>query len=149
MLRPAQENKSHLWQCSMSLFSLTSFYELTNKTFINSTSLLLGIPTPHALFLKSQGQQYASIGVWSDFLLNNPAYAGDTRKLMFLSRLADSSCGSCLFQCFLVGFSPTQPPIFLGSSCPYLPSTHRQSCFEQIFALLGQEFAHSVWCVQI
>jgi hypothetical protein len=65
----------------MSLFSLTSFYELTNETIINSTSLLLGIPTPHALFLKSQGQQYANIDVWSDFLLNNPAHAGDTRKL--------------------------------------------------------------------
>ena len=30
LIRPTQENKSHLWQCSMSLFSLTSFYELTS-----------------------------------------------------------------------------------------------------------------------
>ena len=81
LLRQIQNDKPQLWQCSTSLFSLTSFYELTNETFLNSSALLLGIPVPHALFLKSQGQQYANIDLWGDFLLNNPTHAGDTRKL--------------------------------------------------------------------
>ena len=36
---------------------------------------------PQALFLKSQGEQYANIDIWGDFLLNNPAHADDKEKL--------------------------------------------------------------------
>ena len=49
---------------------------------VNTTALLLGIPMPHALFLKSQGGQYVNIDVWGDYLLNNSAHVGDTRKNM-------------------------------------------------------------------
>ena len=66
-------------QCSASLFSLTSLYELKDEATINITVLLLGIPTPQALFLKSHGQHSTNIDTWADFLLNNP---GNTRKIM-------------------------------------------------------------------
>ena len=36
---------------------------------------------PHALFLKSQGVQYANIDIWGNFVLNNPAHAGNRRKI--------------------------------------------------------------------
>ena len=81
LLSQASGNKSHLWQCSTSLYSLTSFYELTNDALINTAALILGISVPHAVFLQSQGQNYANIDVWGDSLLNDPAHAGDTRKL--------------------------------------------------------------------
>ena len=60
---------------------MTSFYELTNEAIANTTALLLGIPIPRALFLKSQGGQYVNIDIWGDFLLKNSAHAGDTRKI--------------------------------------------------------------------
>ena len=70
-----------LWQCSTSLFSLTSFYELSNEALVHSTALLLGTPLPHALYLKTHVEKYANIDEWGDFLLNDPAHAGTSRKL--------------------------------------------------------------------
>ena len=55
LIRQEQNSKSQLLQCSTSLFSLTYSYEQTNKAVVNTTALLLGIPMPHPLFLKSQG----------------------------------------------------------------------------------------------
>ena len=45
------------------LFSLTTFYELTNEAIVNNTALLLEIPMPYALFLNSQLGQYANIDI--------------------------------------------------------------------------------------
>ena len=70
-----------LWQCSTSLFSLNSFYELSNEALVHSTALLLGTPLPHALYLKAHVEKYANIDEWGDFLLNDPAHAGTSRKL--------------------------------------------------------------------
>ena len=69
-----------LWQCSTSLFALTSFYELSNEALVNSSALLLGAPIPHARYLQAHSDQYANIDLWGDFLLNDPAHAGVTRK---------------------------------------------------------------------
>ena len=87
-----------LWQCSTSLFSLTSFYELSNEALLHSTALLLGLPLPHALYLKAHVEKYAHIDEWGDFLLNDSAYAGTSRKLTHnkfaieLSKIANE-CG--------------------------------------------------------
>jgi len=42
--------------------------------------LLLGTPLPHALYLKTHVEKYANIDEWGDFLLNDPAHAGTSRK---------------------------------------------------------------------
>ena len=87
-----------LWQCSTSLFSLTSFYELSNEALVHSTALILGLPLPHALYLKAHVEKYAHIDEWGDFLLNDSAYAGTSRKLTHnkfaieLSKIANE-CG--------------------------------------------------------
>ena len=39
---------------------------------------------PHAMFLKSQGEQYANFDIWRDFLINNSAHAWDTRKITYI-----------------------------------------------------------------
>ena len=63
-LRNNTSSKSQLWQCSTSLFSLTSFYELSNEAFLTSTSILLGIPVPHALYLQAtQRQELTKIAI--------------------------------------------------------------------------------------
>ena len=49
---------------STSLFSLTSFFELSNQAFINSTCRLFGIPLPNAIYLKATQST-------SDALVNN------------------------------------------------------------------------------
>ena len=36
---------------------------------------------PHALYLKAHVEKYANIDEWGDFLLNDPAHAGTSRKL--------------------------------------------------------------------
>ena len=56
--------RGSLWQCSTSLFSLNSFYELSDEAFVHSTALILGTPLPHALYLKAQVGKYADIDVW-------------------------------------------------------------------------------------
>ena len=71
---------SRLWQCSTSLFSLTSFQELSNEAFLTSTSLLLGLPIPHALYLRDTQPQQADLDIWADSLLNKSAHAADSRK---------------------------------------------------------------------
>ena len=68
-------------QCSTSLFSLTSFYELSNEAFLTSTSIILGIPVPHALYLQATQRQYSNTDVWADSLLNKSNHAADSRKL--------------------------------------------------------------------
>ena len=73
-------------QCSTLLLSLTSLCELTNKTIVNYSALLLRIFRPHALFLRSQGGEFANIDIWEDFVLNNPAHARNTRKIMHNKR---------------------------------------------------------------
>jgi hypothetical protein len=72
--------KSQLWQCSTSLFSLTSFQKLSNQAFITSTSLILGIPVQHALFLHSTQQQHHPTDIWADNLLNKSSHAAESRK---------------------------------------------------------------------
>ena len=47
----------------------------------DSTALLLGTPLTHALYLKAHVEKYANIDEWGDFLLNDPAHAGTSRKL--------------------------------------------------------------------
>ena len=94
LIRQEQKRKSQLLQCSTSMFFLTSFYELTHEAIVNTTALLLGIPMPHARFLKLQGGQYANIDTWGYFLLNNSAQAGDTHNKMAreLAKIANE-CG--------------------------------------------------------
>lgn len=98
-LQSESENaRGPLWQCSTSLFSLCSFYELSNEALVHSTALILGTPLPHALFLKAHVANYANIDVWGDSLLNDPAHAGATRKIthdkfaLELSKIANE-CG--------------------------------------------------------
>ena len=79
-LRNNTSSKSQLWQCSTSLFSLTSFYELSNEAFLTSTSIILGIPVPHALYLQATQRQYSNTDVWADSLLNKSNHAADSRK---------------------------------------------------------------------
>jgi len=67
------------WQCSTSLFSLNSFYELSNEALVHATALLLGTPLPHALYLKAHVEK-ANIDEWGDFLLNDPAHARHQQK---------------------------------------------------------------------
>ena len=73
--RPA----SNLWQCSTSLFSLTCFYELSNQAFL-TTSALLYIPIPHALFFRTTQTNYTNTDKWADGLLNKSEHAADSRR---------------------------------------------------------------------
>ncbi len=52
-LNDPNTTKSQLGQCSTSLVSLRFFQELSNQAFLTSSSLILGIPVPHALYLHS------------------------------------------------------------------------------------------------
>jgi hypothetical protein len=79
-LNSTQPAISQLWQCSTSLFSLTSFQELSNEAFLTSTSLLLGLPVPHARYLQATQPLYANTDIWADNLLNKSAHAAETRK---------------------------------------------------------------------
>ena len=63
----------------MGLFALTCPYELSNQAFVTSTALLLGVPVPHACFLKNHVTQYQHIDVWADFLLNDAGHAAGAR----------------------------------------------------------------------
>mmetsp|Transcript_52383 Transcript_52383/g.109281 ORF Transcript_52383/g.109281 Transcript_52383/m.109281 type:complete len:515 (-) Transcript_52383:93-1637(-) len=97
-LSPNIATRPQLWQCSTSLFSLTSFYELSNEAFLTSTSLLLGIPIPHAIYLQATQPEYAKSDIWADSLLNKSKHAAETRKTTHtkfaqeLTRIA-SECG--------------------------------------------------------
>ena len=43
--------------------------------------LAFGIPLPDALYLKAHAEKYANTDEWGDFLLNDPAHAGTSKKL--------------------------------------------------------------------
>jgi hypothetical protein len=70
---------SNLWQCSTSLFSLTCFYELSNQAFLTTSALLLDIPNPYALFLRTTQPNYTNTDKWADELLNKSAHASASR----------------------------------------------------------------------
>ena len=70
---------SNLWQCSTSLFSLTSIYELSNQALLTTTALILDIPVPHALYLQDTQLNYTNIDIWADALLNKSIHAAETR----------------------------------------------------------------------
>jgi hypothetical protein len=53
--------------------------ELSNAAFITSAALLLGIPHPHARYLRDQTRDYANFDVFGDCLLNNPTHAAHSR----------------------------------------------------------------------
>ncbi|MFN9904714.1 MAG: hypothetical protein ACK56F_01145, partial [bacterium] len=52
-----------------------------NEALVHSTALLFGMPLPHALYLKSHVEKYANIDEWGNFLLNDSAYDGTSRKI--------------------------------------------------------------------
>jgi hypothetical protein len=64
----------------MDLFSLTNPYELSNEAFVTMSALLLGIPLPHASYLRQHVSEYADHDEWGDFLLNSATHASATRK---------------------------------------------------------------------
>ena len=74
-----QNNENSLEQCPMSLFELQCPLELSDQAFKTSMSICLGLPVPHARFLKATVPDYAAIDVWADFLLNNPTHASRSR----------------------------------------------------------------------
>lgn len=71
---------------------------MSNEALVHSTALFLGIALPHAIYLKAHVKKYAHIDEWGDFLLNDSAYAGTSRKLTHnkfaieLSKIANE-CG--------------------------------------------------------
>jgi hypothetical protein len=79
-LHSESDNVESLCQCSTSLFSITSFYELSNEALVHSSALILGIPLPYATYLKEHDEKYANIDQWGDFLLNDSEHAGSSRK---------------------------------------------------------------------
>ena len=74
-----QSNENSLAQCPMSLFELQCPFELSDKAFTTSMSICLGVPVPHARFLKATVPAYAAIDIWADFLLNNSTHASRSR----------------------------------------------------------------------
>ena len=94
-LSPSSEShENSLDQCPMSLFDLTCPFELSDQAFQTCLSICLGVPVPHARFLKATVAQYSDIDMWADFLLNNATHASRSRyashqRLAFcLARLA-------------------------------------------------------------
>ena len=71
--------KCQLYQSPMAFFSLTNYHELSNEAVFTVTSLLLGIPMIHAIYLKNQQPEYVDKDVWGDFCLNNSSHAAETR----------------------------------------------------------------------
>ena len=97
-LQTESDKVESLCQSSTSLFSISSFYELSNEALVHSSALILGIPLPHATYLKEHEEKYANIDPWGDFLLNDSEHAGSSRKMTHnkfaaeLSKIANE-CG--------------------------------------------------------
>ena len=86
-----------LKQSPMGLFALTCPYELSDQAVLTSLAISLGYPVPHARFLKDREEEYSSIDLWGDSLLNCSSHAAGTwhsshnRVAQELAQIA--SCG--------------------------------------------------------
>ena len=55
-------------------------WHLGGEVSPNNKHLSIGIPVPHALYLRNTQPAYATTDIWADDLLNKSAHASDTRS---------------------------------------------------------------------